>query len=79
MCVVGRLVANRPGTLEALAIGPLGEDAGGIRLPAASAGRLLLGLEHLPGGGLPVGAPPSTPAAMTAVVIAPTPRPPACF
>lgn len=63
--VVGRLVANRPGTLEALAIGPMGDDASGIRLPAAFTGRLLLGLEHLPGGGLPSGA-PVQPSAMIA-------------
>lgn len=53
--VVGRLQPNRPGTLEALALGPapLDGDAVTLRLPAAFAGRLLLGLEHLPGGGLP--------------------------
>lgn len=62
--VVGRLVVDRPGTLEALAIGPAigpADDATAtmaVRLPAASVGRLLLGLEHVAGGGLPAGAPP---------------------
>ncbi len=50
--VVGRLVAHQPGTLEVLAIGTPGK-APTIRLPTALAGRLLLGLEHLPGAALP--------------------------
>lgn len=64
--VVGRLVVDRPGTVEALAIGPAEDvaEAMAVRLSAASAGRLLLGLEHVAGAGLPAGAapPPSAPA-----------------